>query len=111
MKLNASMHIHRRKSIEAFNSYSRYMAKQHFTNFRDGKQNLVFNFFIDKFYQKMFNSLLAEDFVLKPEQHFKFVVCDKFITGTFSPKDSLVNILLQLIAYLQVMFCANTLSR
>ena len=36
----------------------------------------------------MANSLLVYDFVLKPATTFRFEICDKFIQGTFVPKNN-----------------------
>lgn len=37
VKLNATLHIQRRKAIESYNAYSRYIAKQHLKEFKNGK--------------------------------------------------------------------------
>jgi hypothetical protein len=45
---------------------------------------------LDKFYQTIANSLLVYDFVLKPTVNIRMTNCDRFIQGTFVPKDNQV---------------------
>lgn len=47
--------------------------------------------YLDPFYKTIVNNLLVYDFALKPEIHFRFVICDKFVQGYFNPKESQVS--------------------
>ena len=46
---------------------------------------------IGDFYNKISNALLTYDFVLKPEDHIKFVICDKFVQGAYQPSKNQVS--------------------
>ena len=72
--INSSFLIQKKQTLEKYNRYAKWQVKEHMHTFRRSD-----------FYNKISNALLTYDFVLKPEDHIKFVICDKFVQGAYQP--------------------------
>lgn len=73
--------------FDQYTRWAKYEANRHFDKFQ--KEN---------FYKTVTNSLIAHDFVLKPQIHVRFETCDTFMQGALIPEQD------------TIILCSNVLS-